>query len=67
MRIINNLILVIKGLLYEPFMGAHPMGGLVSFLSKDPFIKNGILRFGNMRIYWKEGCHHGRRNPEVVQ
>jgi hypothetical protein len=67
MRIINNLILVIKGLLYEPFMGAHPMGGLVSFLSKDPFIKNGILRFGNMRIYWKEGCHYGRRNPKVVQ
>jgi hypothetical protein len=27
-------------------MGAHPMGGLFLFLRKDPFIKNGILKFG---------------------
>jgi len=48
-------------------MGAHPMGGLVLFLRKDPFIKNVLLRFGNMRIYWKGGCPHGRRNRQVVQ
>jgi hypothetical protein len=43
------------------------MGGLVSFLRKDPFVKNGILRFANMRIYGEGGCHHGRRDREVVQ
>jgi hypothetical protein len=31
-RTSNNLILVIKGLLYAQFTGAHPVGGLVSFL-----------------------------------
>ena len=58
---------MIKGLLYKSFMGAHAMGGLVSFLRKDPFVKNGILRFGNMRICGEGGCHHGRRDREVVQ
>ena len=35
------------------------MGGLVSFLGKDPFVKSGNLRFETMKIYMKGGCHCG--------
>ena len=32
-------------------MGAHAMGGLVSFLRKDPFTKNGILAEGIVKWF----------------
>jgi hypothetical protein len=50
-----DLILLIKGLLYKEFMGAHPMGGLLVFLRKDLFIENCYFRFGTIRIYWGNG------------
>ena len=47
-------------------MGAHPMGGLLLFLRKDPSFQNVLLRSGTMRIYWIGGCDHGRRNRQEV-